>query len=97
MHYSLAAAGVALALALTPQAFAQGNPAWGTSNNGNGLYHESNGAATGWGNANNGNGLYHESNSAATGWGSAENGNGFYHESNGSATQKPAQSQKQQP
>jgi hypothetical protein len=85
MRYSLAAAGVGLALAFGPQAFA-GNPAWGDAANGNGLYHESNGAATGWGTAANGNGLYHESNGAATGWGTAANGNGLYHESNGAAT-----------
>jgi hypothetical protein len=47
-------------------AFAQSNPAWGIGSNGNGMYHESNGAATGWGNAENGNGLYHQSNSSAT-------------------------------
>jgi hypothetical protein len=84
MRYSLAAAGVGLALAFGPQAFA-GNPAWGDAANGNGLYHESNGAATGWGTAANGNGLYHGSNGAATRWGTAANGNGLYHESNGSA------------
>ena len=66
MRYSIAAAAAALALAFGPQAFAQGNPAWGTGANNNGAYHESNGASTGWGNGNNGNGLYHESNGSAT-------------------------------
>jgi hypothetical protein len=94
MRYSLAAAGVALALAFAPYAFAQGNPAWGTGSNGNGVYHESNGAATGQDTNENGYGLYHESNGAATGWGSAETGNGLYHQSNSAATQKPVQSQK---
>ena len=39
---------------------------WGDASNGNGYYHESNGASTGWGDASNGNGYYHESNGKAT-------------------------------
>jgi hypothetical protein len=85
MRYSIAAAGLAVALAFGSTAFAADN-GMGTGENGYGYYHESNGAATGWGTSENGNGLYHESNGAATGWGTQENGNGLYHESNGSAT-----------
>ena len=86
------ASAAILAAALSAPAFAQGNSAWGDANNGNGLYHESNGAAqTGQDTNENGYGLYHESNGAATGWGSAETGNGLYHQSNSSATKKPVQ------
>jgi hypothetical protein len=81
-----------LALSLSVPAFAQ-NTSWGDANNGYGLYHQSNGAATGQDTNENGYGLYHESNGAATGWGSAETGNGLYHQSNSSATKKPVQSE----
>jgi glucan-binding YG repeat protein len=84
MRYYIAAAALVFALGTGQAAFA--GTGWGTQENGNGYYHESNGADTGWGNASNGNGYYHESNGADTGWGNASNGNGFYHESNGSAT-----------
>ena len=86
------ASAAILALSLSAPAFAQGNSAWGDANNGNGLYHESNGAATGWGSEETGYGRYHQSNTAATGWGGANTGNGLYHESNSSATKKPVQS-----
>jgi hypothetical protein len=87
------ASAAILALSLSAPALAQGNPAWRDVNNGNGLYHESNGAATGWGSEETGYGRYHQSNTAATGWGGANTGNGLYHESNSAATTKPVQSQ----
>jgi glucan-binding YG repeat protein len=89
MRYYIAAAALALGMAFGPVAFA--GTGWGTQDNGNGYYHESNGAATGWGNADNGYGYYHESNAGSTGWGDASNGNGYYHESNGSATVRGVQ------
>jgi hypothetical protein len=86
------ACAAGLAFSLAAPAFAQ-NTSWGNASNGYGLYHESNGAATGQDTNENGYGLYHESNGAATGWGSAETGNGLYHQSNSSATKKPVQSE----
>jgi hypothetical protein len=86
------ASAAVLAVSLAAPAFAQ-NTSWGNASNGYGLYHESNGAATGQDTNENGYGLYHESNGAATGWGSAETGNGLYHQSNSSATKKPVQSE----
>ena len=44
MRYHIAAAALALGMAFAPAAFA-GN-GWGTAENGNGFYHESNGSAT---------------------------------------------------
>ncbi len=76
-----------LALSLSAPVFAQStSSAWGDANNGNGLYHQSNGAATGQDTNENGYGLYHESNGAATGQDTNENGYGLYHESNSAAT-----------
>ena len=86
------ASAAVLAVSLAAPVFAQ-NTSWGNASNGYGLYHESNGAATGQDTNENGYGLYHESNGAATGWGSAETGNGLYHQSNSSARQKPVQSE----
>jgi hypothetical protein len=60
--------GTAFALAVATGAAGTalaGNTAWGDASNGNGYYHESNGASTGWGDADNGNGYYHESNGKA--------------------------------
>jgi hypothetical protein len=87
------ASAAVLALSLSAPALAQSaSSAWGDANNGYGLYHQSNGAATGQDTNENGYGYYHESNGAATGWSSAETGNGLYHQSNSSATKKPVQS-----
>jgi hypothetical protein len=79
------ASAAVLAVSLAAPAFAQ-NTSWGNASNGYGLYHESNGAATGQDTNENGYGLYHESNGAATGQDTNENGYGLYHESNGAAT-----------
>jgi hypothetical protein len=62
MRYAIAL-GLALTLAFGQVAFA--GTGWGTADNGNGYYHESNGASTGWGDASNGYGYYHESNGKA--------------------------------
>jgi hypothetical protein len=85
MRYSIAAAGVAVALALGSATFVADN-GMGTGENGYGYYHESNGAAPGWGTQNNGYGFYHESDAGSAKWGNAKNANGYYHERNGSAT-----------
>jgi hypothetical protein len=76
MRYFIAAVGLAFALASGSVAFAA-DTGWGNTSNGNGYYHESNGAATGWGTQNNGYGLYHQSNAGSTRWGDASNGNGI--------------------
>jgi hypothetical protein len=64
MRTYIAAAALVFALGFGQTAIAADG--WGTAENGNGYYHESNGAATGWGTAENGNGYYHESNGSAT-------------------------------
>jgi hypothetical protein len=61
MRYSIAAAGLAVALAFSSTAFVA-DDGMGTGENGYGCYHESNSAATGWGTQNNGYEFYHESN-----------------------------------